>query len=118
MDTERQVATLIFPEDAELVSEQDWAVLSNIVENDISPDEHFRVPPGEAKSLLLASLITLYWTMKVVHIALEISRETSHLHGRERAEALLSKVSTKLDDTTPRKVYDSLKEILDHIQPS
>lgn len=112
---EKEIAIRLWPEHAELCSDHDWNVLSDLVSTNRPPSQALLEPKGEAKDAFLTSLLILYWTMKIAHLALQISREVSHLHGREKANAIFSKVTGQLDEHTPRKVYDRVMEIIEQL---
>lgn len=112
MNTERRVAETLWPADAEILTERDWQVLAKSSETGASIRDSVQEPPGEAKDAFLASLLAIYWTMRIAHLALQIAREVEHLHGKERTEAILSKLLSFIDDTTPRRVVDRVTEIL------
>jgi len=112
LNQSRQVAETIFPENAELLANQDWVVLSNLVEKNTPPNKEIVEPVGEAKDAFVASLIILYWTMKIAQIAIEIANEVKDLHGKEKAEAILKSVLNRIDPSTPQKVVGKVRDIV------
>lgn len=86
---ERKVATKLWPHHAEMCSDRDWAIISRAVEHDRPLSESIVEPIGESKDTVFASLMILYWTMKLAHLAIQISKEVSGLHGAEKAKAVV-----------------------------
>lgn len=115
MRTQREVAEAVWPEHTELLSDHDWAVLAASIASNRAPDESIVEPRGEAKDRFLTTLLIVYWTMKIVDLAVQIAKETRDLKGRERAAAILHGVSSRLDDATPKLVAGKVEEIIDHM---
>jgi hypothetical protein len=110
---ERQVATNLWPEHAEMCSEEDWTIISSAVEENRPLEGDVLEPIGESKDAILASLMILYWTMKVANLAIRISKEVSGLHGRDRAKAIVASLSNTIDPNTPKMVSDQIHQIVD-----
>jgi hypothetical protein len=115
MDEEREVAMQLWPEHAEILNERDWAFLSSAVEDDVPVEDRITEPAGEAKDAFLASLIIIYWTMKLVHIALEIKHDVAHLKGEEKTTAIFETINARLDPSTPSQVVNSVREIIGNL---
>lgn len=112
MNLERNVATKLWPHHAEMCSDHDWMVISHAVEQDRPLSRSIVSPIGESKDAVLASLTILYWTMKLAHLALQVSKEVSGLHGAEKAKAVVWAVAKRMDGNTPKMVSDQLHEVV------
>jgi len=112
---ERKVATKLWPHHAEMCSEYDWIVISRAVEQDKPLSKNIVEPIGESKDAVLASLMILYWTMKLAHLAIQISKEVSGLHGAEKAKAVVAAVAKRMDSNTPKVVSDQLHEVVENL---
>ncbi len=115
-ETPRNVATTLWPAQAELLSSSDWNTLDGMLASNIPPDEGLLDPIGEAKDAFLAALMILYWTMRVVKLAIEISKEVADLKGRARVEAIANAVTNRLDERTPQQVRDRVSAIAEAIE--
>jgi hypothetical protein len=115
MTPERKIAQELWPAHAELLSDHDWSVLTQAVAADRPLREAIVEPLGEAKDAFLASLMIIYWTMKLAHIALQIKEDVTNLHGREKAAAILAGSLSRIDDTTPKRVVERAEEILKNL---
>jgi hypothetical protein len=111
--SEREVAARLWPQHAEMCSEHDWAVLAEAVKTDKPINDRIVEPVGEAKDAILASLMILYWTMKLTRLAIQISHEVSGLHGKAKAEAMLKAVTNRMDINTPEMVSSKVHEVID-----
>ena len=109
---ERDIATRLWPQHAEMCSERDWAVIRKAVETEQPFNAKILQPIGEAKDEILASLMILYWAMKVTRLAIEISREVSETHGKAKAEAVLKAVTNRMDGNTPKIVSSRIHDII------
>ncbi len=115
MDKMREVATKMWPQDAEILTEPDWLALASAIESGESIESRIREPAGEAKDGFLASLIIIYWTMKIVQIALEIKKEVGGLKGEEKMAAVLAKINARLTPDTPSQVVGSIRQIIEQL---
>jgi hypothetical protein len=112
MSVEVEVASKIWPEHAEMCSQHDWAVLESAVAKDRSPDGAIVSPVGEARDVMMASLLVLYWTMKIVRVALQIANEVKDMHGDAKTRTVVSAVQKRLSSDTPKIVSDRIMEIV------
>jgi hypothetical protein len=112
-DIEKAVASQLWPQHAEMLSSGDWTVLSNAVHQNRSLSESSVEPVGESKDAILASLLILYWTMKIVYMGIQIAKELSHLPQPQRKEALVRALRSKIDSDTPKIVADRIGEIVE-----
>jgi UDP-N-acetylmuramate-alanine ligase len=112
---ERKVATKLWPHHAEMCSDHDWVVISRAVEQDRSLSKSTIEPIGESKDDVLASLTILYWTMKLAHLAIQISNEVSGLHGAVKVKAVVAAVAKRMDSNTPKIVSDQVHEVVENL---
>ena len=115
-NVEREVAARLWPQHAEMCSEHDWAVIAEAVKTERPINDKIIEPVGEAKDAILASLMILYWTMKLTRLAIQISQEVSGLHGKAKAEAVLKAVTNRMDINTPELVSARAHEVIEAIK--
>jgi hypothetical protein len=115
LSIEREVATRLWPQHAEICSEDDWVVISHAAQEDRPLAADIIEPVGEAKDAILASLMILYWTMKIARLAMQIAKEVSGLHGRKKVEAIVAAATDRMDSTTPKVVSDRIHDIVDSL---
>lgn len=112
---ERKVATKMWPHHADMCSENDWMVISRAVEENEPLSKSIVEPIGESKDAVLASLMILYWTMKLAQLAIQISKEVSGLHGAQKVKAVVQAVAKRMDSNTPKLVSDQLHEVVENL---
>lgn len=112
---ERKVAVTLWPHHADMCSEHDWMVISRAVDECRLLSKDTVEPIGESKDAVLASLMILYWTMKLAQLAIQINKEVSGLHGSEKTKAILNAVAQRMDSNTPKVVSDRLHEVVEDL---
>jgi hypothetical protein len=113
MNQEREIASRIWPHHAEWCTEKDWTILGRAVEDNqpLGSDKLIQ-PTGQSKDGFLLSLMILYWTMKIVHMAFVLNKELKHLHGSARLDAIAETITKQFDGTTPTVVAEKIREII------
>ncbi len=117
MNKEREIVEQLWPQHAEACSDDDWRLLEHSVASNANTLPPTVDPSSTAKDLLLTSLMIIFWTMKIVHAAFEISRSLRGLEGRARVEAIVAEVNKRLSNTTPQAVRDRIVEIVTAATP-
>jgi uncharacterized UPF0160 family protein len=115
-NVERKIATKLWPQHAEICSEQDWTVIGKAVKEGRPLSKTVVEPIGEAKDAILASLMILYWTMKIAQLGMQISKEVSHVPKPQRAKAILDAIAKRMDPDTPKIVAGRITEIVDNLE--
>jgi hypothetical protein len=116
MTTETAVAAKLWPAEAEMLSEDDWNRLSALASQDhVMTPQDLLEPAGEAKDALLATLMILYWTLKLTQIVIQIGKELSGLSGKAKVEAIIKAVNKRMNPDTPKMVRDRLTDIIDEL---
>jgi hypothetical protein len=95
-----------------MCSAEDWQVLTAALKSNQPPSKTVLVPVGEAKDAILASLLILYWTMKVVHVAPQIAEQTKGLQGEARVRAIIAAINARLTPDTPKSISSCIEEIV------
>jgi len=103
----------MWPHHAELLSAEDWTTLSVAAASPTAQAPSVLDPVGQDKDSMLASLLIIYWTMRVVHLGLQISKDVGPLKGATRITAIFDAIMTRLDDSTPQLVVDKVREIVE-----
>jgi hypothetical protein len=98
-----------------MCSDHDWLVITQAVKEDTPLSKKIVEPIGESKDGVLASLTILYWTMKLAHLAIQISKEVSGHHGAEKVKAVVAAVAKRMDSNTPKVVSDQVHEVVENL---
>jgi hypothetical protein len=116
MITETTIAAKLWPAEAEMLSEEDWNRLFSLASQDrIVNSEDLLEPVGESQDALLATLMILYWTLKLTQLVIKISKEISGLSGKAKAEAIIKAADSQMNPDTPKMVREKLTDIIDEL---
>lgn len=113
MKTERIVVAELWPSHAEMLTEDDWRVLSNAIGENRPIDDSIVEPHGEAKDAILASLTIVYWGLRIAHVSLLIAKETKGLEGKSRIEAIIEAVLKRVDENTTKVVTKQIRQVVE-----